>query len=255
MSVRVMSAVWALDLPAGEKLLLLALADCANDDGLCWPGMKNLSAKTGKGERSLQAAIKALCAAGHLTRDELPGKGCNYTVHPQATLPLTPAEIAPRRNCAPQKTAQTPAEIAGKPSRTIRGLKAKASKPILASKKFIRPDDIPAEPWADFVVMRNRIGKPMTERAKELAVTRLRKLRDDDGWPPGDVLNHSTLNSYQGLFPPKDYQNGRSQQSGLRGTRPDPALDLYRAAVEAEEREDREADRRIGTALPSYGPS
>jgi hypothetical protein len=34
MSVRLMAAVWRLDLPATDKLVLLALADAANDEGV-----------------------------------------------------------------------------------------------------------------------------------------------------------------------------------------------------------------------------
>lgn len=91
--------------------------------------------------------------------------------------------------------------------------------PISAGAKFILPGDIPAEPFAAFVEMRRSIGKKMTDHAKHLAVLKLRKLRDEDGWPPGEVLNHSTLNSYQGLFPPqKDRNNGSKSQSSGVGT-------------------------------------
>jgi hypothetical protein len=77
-----MSLVWELDLPDSEKLVLLALADCANDEGHCWPGMKTLTDKCSKSDRTIQGCIRTLCAKGHLTRRETPGKGCNYTVHP-----------------------------------------------------------------------------------------------------------------------------------------------------------------------------
>lgn len=77
---------------------------------------------------------------------------------------------------------------------------------------FALPSHIPAEPWADFVAMRQRIRKPMTDRAKELAVIELDKLAAD-GWPPGDVLNNSTMNSYQGLVPPKGRNNGQPRQN------------------------------------------
>ena len=111
-----MSAAWAVQIPAGDKLVLLALADCANDEGKCWPGIRSLCLKTGKAERSLQGSIKALCAAGHLSREELPGKGCIYTVHPQQTFDLSPPQIVrPAEIAPPQETAETPAEIAGKP--------------------------------------------------------------------------------------------------------------------------------------------
>lgn len=86
MSVRMMSLVWELTLPDSEKLVLLALADCANDEGRCWPSMKTLSGKCSKSDRTIQGCIKSLCAKGHLSREEVPGKGCHYTVHPIVLL-------------------------------------------------------------------------------------------------------------------------------------------------------------------------
>jgi len=75
---------------------------------------------------------------------------------------------------------------------------------------FELPERIPAAPWRAFVEMRKRIGKPMSDYAMGLAVAKLDKLASD-GWPPGEVLNNSTLNSYQGLFPPKGDRNERNQ--------------------------------------------
>jgi len=126
MSVRVMSLVWAMDLPDSEKIVLLALADCANDEGHCWPGMATLTRKCSKSDRTIQTAIRTLCAKGHLTRREVPGKGCNYTVHPIVRM------ADPRSGCTPEETSppkplpQTPEAVSGKPSRTINS-EAKAS--------------------------------------------------------------------------------------------------------------------------------
>jgi hypothetical protein len=77
---------------------------------------------------------------------------------------------------------------------------------------FVIPDDIPAEPWAAWVEMRIRMRKKPTPHACSLAVAELRRLRDEEGWPPGDVLNHCTMNSYQGIFPPKRGRNERSDR-------------------------------------------
>ena len=112
MSVSVMTDVWAIDLPDSQKIVLLALADSANDEGHCWPSMATLAKKCSKGERTVQGVIKQLVDAGHLTRKEVRGKGCNYYVHPRKDC--APADIAP-----PQITAKTPAVAADKPSITI----------------------------------------------------------------------------------------------------------------------------------------
>ncbi|MEO7469812.1 MAG: hypothetical protein ABIV36_22615 [Sphingobium limneticum] len=86
---------------------------------------------------------------------------------------------------------------------------------------FVLPAEIPAQPWADFVAMRQRIRKPMTDRAKQLAVLELDKLAAA-GWPPGDVLNNSTMNSYQGLVPPKGRNNGQHRQDRTANDIHDP---------------------------------
>lgn len=111
-----MTLAWATNLPAGDKLVLLALADCANDEGHCWPGIRSLCTKTGKSERSLQASIKALCDGEHITRNEIIGKGCNYLVHPRKSC--TPTNPAPPQelHTPPQNLRGTPAKSAGKPS-------------------------------------------------------------------------------------------------------------------------------------------
>jgi hypothetical protein len=119
-----MAAVWDLDLPDSDKIVLLALADCANDEGHCWPSVASLVRKCTKSERTIQGSIKRLADEGHLTRREVPGKGCNYTVHPHRKPPT--AETAPRNDRAPQGTTHTPAAAADKPSRTI-NTEAKAS--------------------------------------------------------------------------------------------------------------------------------
>lgn len=214
MSIKLMTAVWEIDLPASDKLVLLALADCANDEGGCWPSMATLVKKCSKAERTVQASIKSLAEGGHITRDERPGKGCFYTVHPRNIC--TPAKSAP-----PQKTTQTPAESADKPSRTIIVEEAKASPTKRAKPKkadpFVLPDWIPADAWDRFVAMRKSLGKPISADGKPLAVTKLRNLADD-GHPPGAVLDQSTFSSWLGLFPIKDQSNDRrpSQQSGSR---------------------------------------
>lgn len=126
MSVRAMSAVWELDLPDSDKIVLLALADCANDEGHCWPSVQSLVRKCSKSERTIQASIKRLVDEGHLTRREVPGKGCNYTVHPHHKRIDHRSDNAPAVTAPPQGTAKTPAAAADKPPKNPQS-EAKAS--------------------------------------------------------------------------------------------------------------------------------
>ena len=78
-----MSTVWELDLPAGEKLVLLALADQASDDGTqCWPSVARIAQRCGQAERTVRQALGALEAKHHLTRQYREGSSTYYRVHP-----------------------------------------------------------------------------------------------------------------------------------------------------------------------------
>lgn len=126
MSVKVMSAIWERkDLDASERLLLLSLADHADDEGYCYPSIKRLCERTSLAERTVQGTIKKLVLRGFLTVRY--GQGRNGTnafivnTTPAADAPpqnLHPAADAPRKICAtpPQNLRHPPAAAAPKPS-------------------------------------------------------------------------------------------------------------------------------------------
>lgn len=72
------------------------------------------------------------------------------------------------------------------------------------------PDWLPANDWKAYLEMRIKIRKPMTDRAKELAIRELDRLRAR-GHPPDKVLEQSVLNSWQGLFEIK--HNGNEHET------------------------------------------
>jgi hypothetical protein len=80
---------------------------------------------------------------------------------------------------------------------------------------FLLPDWIPMEPWLGYVEMRSSIKKPLTDRAKVLAVASLQKLKGE-GHPPEGVLNQSIFHSWQGLFPVKSGYSVRQEPADDR---------------------------------------
>src|SRR3990167_2787825 len=75
MSIRVMTKVWEKSPQKGTALLLLlAIADFANDDGMAWPGIATLSTKVRMSERYVHRMIKELASAGELKVDYKAGK-------------------------------------------------------------------------------------------------------------------------------------------------------------------------------------
>lgn len=67
MSIRVMSRVWDHSQADGSQLLLmLAIADRSDDDGVCWPGIAYLAKKTRVSERQVKRMIKTAESAGEI---------------------------------------------------------------------------------------------------------------------------------------------------------------------------------------------
>ena len=74
MSVRIMSKVWDSQLGSHtEKLVLLALADNANDEGLCWPSRKTIARKCDLSETAVRNQIKEFESAGLISITETGG--------------------------------------------------------------------------------------------------------------------------------------------------------------------------------------
>jgi hypothetical protein len=91
MSIKVMTRVWEHAPQKGSQLLLLlALADFANDDSICWPGTPRLAQKIRMSQRQTQRMLDALIAAGALAY--VPGNGRNHSAHYAVLVGLTPDE-------------------------------------------------------------------------------------------------------------------------------------------------------------------
>lgn len=74
MSVRATNWAWekarAGIVEGGELLTLLRLADHADNDGVCWPGQKQVAEFTGQDERTVRRHIKRLEERGLLEREK-----------------------------------------------------------------------------------------------------------------------------------------------------------------------------------------
>lgn len=75
MSGKATGWAWDQDLRCVEKIVVLALADHADDAGVSWPGVDRLAQKTGQSRRTIQRALKSLEDAGKLRREERPRRG------------------------------------------------------------------------------------------------------------------------------------------------------------------------------------
>lgn len=248
-----MTAVWDMPLPDSEKLIMLALADWANDDGRCWPSIAQIVERSSKSERTVQGALKSLEAKGVLVRLMKPGHGTLYTLNPRSDC--TPAAVAP-----PQGTTKTPAAVAPNTSVTINEVTNVTSPPTPQTEKPSRkssnpqtagasagkpapeplpdlPDWVPLTAWAGFVESRKRLKRPLTPHAATLIWAKLSAL-SLAGHPPGDVLDQSTMNGWHGVFKLKGDDDGRNRSGTGHSRGHDGGGDyrnpLARAAFEAD---------------------
>lgn len=123
----------AIGLSHTNKLVLLSLADNANDSGVCWPSIQNIACRCSLDERSIYRAISVLEDGGHLTVQARPGKSTVYRVHPCQTVtpdslsPLTPCQGPPDtlsgvRAVTPDSLSPTPDSLS---PRIIKNLRSK----------------------------------------------------------------------------------------------------------------------------------
>lgn len=91
MSLPYLTAAFGHDLPPAEKLLLIALADGANDQGCSWPSRWHLVYKTGLSEPTIKRAVKRLEARGLILREPVSTSGGH--AHAPNYYHLAPAVI------------------------------------------------------------------------------------------------------------------------------------------------------------------
>jgi hypothetical protein len=75
MSVYAMAAVWKQSrLKGPARLVLLAVADCCNDEGEAWPSIKTIAEKCLISERQVQSMLRRAAELGEIEIDEKGGK-------------------------------------------------------------------------------------------------------------------------------------------------------------------------------------
>lgn len=214
MSISIMTEVWKIeDVSSSQKLVFLSMADNANDQGECYPSMKQIAARTCLSERAVRDAVRALEDLGYVKSMPRTGTSTVYYLSTTPAAGAAPAGNAGRQEMPPtpaagaapprQQVPPTPAAGAPKPSinhqlnrhGTVTGGRTKPAKKPKASKAealsaMELPDWLPRQSWVDWVEHREAVKAPLTARAAALGIRHLERLMDA-GNDPVEVIEQS----------------------------------------------------------------
>lgn len=203
-----MAAAWAAaSLSHTAKIVLLSLADNANDSGVCWPSISTVAKRCSLDERSVYRMITTLESGGHISTESRAGKSTIYRVHPcQSGTPDRGPEVTVSQ-VPPDRQSQTPDSVSGTPDslspRIIKNLKEpkgnrkrRAARPVGA----VLHESLPSEEWEQWLTHRR------TKRWPIDAVTlnkQLQELARYDTPTQREMINRSINAGWQGIFAPR----------------------------------------------------
>jgi hypothetical protein len=105
-----MVAVFQLDIPATQKLVLLAMADHAHDDGTrCYPSIGRLARRTSLSIRGVQTTMRRLEKAGFIVPQGKSKGGSGVTTEYNLTLQQSGTRALAAGSESTRKTAENPA--------------------------------------------------------------------------------------------------------------------------------------------------
>lgn len=119
MSIDVSVWVWKHAEASGARLLvLLALADIANHDGVCWPSVPTLAQRTRLHEQTVRRHLMELRESGSIEVESVPGRSNRYTVLMGTPMEMvTPSDFRRGTETA-QSTPTSPVE--GTPTKPLK---------------------------------------------------------------------------------------------------------------------------------------
>lgn len=231
MSIKLMSAVWENG-PQNktELIVLLALADHSNDEGLSWPSVKRIAAKSRlKTDRGAQKVLRQLEADGWIEITTGGGRsGCNiYKINPEHLF--TPNICSPRTNEPKPRTngAETPNKCSPEPLEP-------SKEPSVSNTCAIREA---LEAWASPEAVASFLEYRRNHKSKALTLTGAKRLSNhlqqifNAGFDPSDALGMAEERGWASVQPDwylksKGENNGKStNRQGKAGMAGDPALE------------------------------
>lgn len=243
-----------------QKLVLLALADRANEAGICFPSTKRLEADTMMDRKTIFKVIKELEQHGLLTVERDQGKGNIYRLigvphredsHSSATTKTSAKKGTSHKNGTSAKNGTTPVpktvpdQYQKRDTEPKKNLKTNLTKEKIPKRKPTTisfenlPTGISVEAAEAFIDYRKTMKKPLTQRAFDLNMAIAAKA-GSIGITPDQAIDMTILAVWQGInlkwIADRMKKNEAHQHSGKQyKTKPkfDPneMLDRQQAAI------------------------
>ena len=178
MSNAITAACRPLQMPPTAKAVLMAMADYADDGGMCWPSIAGLCEYTCFGKSAVIEAIKLLERIGVVVANRADRYRTSYMLHParymqnglvhkadmsgSRTSPSSGGlvRLAENEVREPENEVREPDTNHQEPSRTIS--KATTKKRASAPDPLC-PDGVDPQTWADWLTLRKAKRAPVTE--------------------------------------------------------------------------------------------
>ena len=200
-----MARVWPLQMAHTDKLVLLALADNANDEGQCWPSVSSLCEKTCLSDRAVQHAVARLTEAGHVSVNRRYKKSNVFVVHPVYPEPRSPERPSPENPSPERNDISTPNDVhplKTEPSkRTVKGVT-----------ELSLHQSLPRTSWEEWLAYRRENRYPLSPRALS---KQLKLLADYDTATQSEIIDTAINAGWQGLFRPKGKSKSKDGQQWM----------------------------------------
>lgn len=219
MSIALMTQAWKSIFGSTAKMVLLALADNANDQGECFPSVSMLAEKCSLSERAVFKQLDLLEEVGAIKRNGRTGRSTIYMLNPctwftpEPNAPLNDVHTTPVPRSPTPLNVVHPTPERGSPI-TINNHQIEPSsnqKKKAQAHPFLLPDWVDKLNWDAWHSCDKR--KKATAEQKQLAVNKLAKWREA-GEDFAGALENAAVGGWQGLFlPDKKESAARPKQA------------------------------------------
>jgi len=171
------------------KLVLLKIADNANDDGVCWPSYGHIADQCEITKRSAINHINKLIEAGLVTKQVRTNGYKSNSSNVYTVLSGSEPNSPPSESNAPPSEPNSPPPSEPNSPRTSHSLEP-VKEPAV---KSIKPDDVEDQVWMDFVDLR----KAKKARVSKTALKRIQGEAQRAGWTLNQALEEVVSRGWQ----------------------------------------------------------